>query len=91
MDNSRACKVVGHGTVQIHSHDSNITTLPVVQHIPNSKFNLIYLATLDLEGFVCKTKRWLCGSFQRYPYQVQGQIGWQLYVSQSSDVICQVS
>ena len=56
MGNKTSCKVIGIGTVRIKSHDGTVRTLSNVLHIPNIRKNLIYLGTLDAEGYKCNAE-----------------------------------
>ena len=56
MRNSATSKVIGEGTIQFQSHDRCITTLQGVRHVPESRYNLIFLRALHREGFCFSSK-----------------------------------
>ena len=56
MRNSVVSKVIGEGTIQFHFHDGCITTLQSLRHVPESKYNLIFLRALYGEGFNSSSK-----------------------------------
>ena len=56
MRNSATSKVIGEETIQFQSHDRCITTLQGVRHVPESKYNLIFLRALHGEGFNSSSK-----------------------------------
>ena len=51
MGNSTTSKVIGEGIIQFRSHDGCIATLQDVPHVPESRYNLISLETLQIEVF----------------------------------------
>ena len=56
MGNFTTSKVIDEETVKFHSHDGCITTLQGVCHVPDSRYNLIYLGALNREGFSFSSK-----------------------------------
>ena len=54
MGNDQKCKVIGIGSITLKSYDGTLKTLNKVRHIPDLKRNLIFLGTLDEEGYECK-------------------------------------
>ncbi len=47
MENGTTCKVLGVGTVKIRIRNGVVRTLASVRHVPDLKWNLISLGTLD--------------------------------------------
>jgi len=56
MRNSATSKVIGERTIQFRSHDGYITTLQGFRHVPESRYNLIFLGALHREGFCFSSK-----------------------------------
>jgi len=56
IENSATSKVIGEGTIQCQSHDGCITTLQIVHHVPESRYNLISLGALHSEEFSFSSK-----------------------------------
>ena len=56
MGNYAISKAIGEGTIQHHFHDGCITTVQGVHHVPESKYNLIFLGALQGEMFISALK-----------------------------------
>jgi len=50
MGNNAQCNVTEIGTIKIKTHDSTVRTSSNVFHIPDLKYNLISLGTLNPKG-----------------------------------------
>ncbi|CAL9020987.1 unnamed protein product, partial [Prunus brigantina] len=48
------CRVKGTGTIKVKMHDGAVRTLGMVRHIPKLRKNLIFLETLDKNGYSFK-------------------------------------
>ena len=51
MGNNMPCKTIGIKSIKIKMHDGIIKTLSNVRHMPDLKKNLIFLGTLDSNGY----------------------------------------
>jgi len=65
MEKSATSKVIGEGTIQFQSHDECITTLQGVRHVPESRYNLISLGSIQREGFYFSLKGDLMKVFKK--------------------------
>lgn len=54
LENNKACKIVGIGSMRFNLYDKSINLLVGVRYVPGLKRNLIYLGEFDKKGFVFK-------------------------------------
>lgn len=52
VGNGHTCKTLGIGTIRLVMHDGLVWTLENVRYVPDVKFNLISLGTLESDGLV---------------------------------------
>ena len=56
MKNFAARKVIGEGIIQFRSHDGCITTFQGILHVPELRYNPIFLGALQGKGFCFSAK-----------------------------------
>ena len=86
MGNSTTNKVTGEEIIQFRSHDRCITTLQGVNHIPDSRHNLISLGALQGEGFNFSFEGDLMEFLKEAPVKFQAERVGNVYMLRNSKV-----
>jgi len=75
MKNFATSKVIGEKIIQFRSHDGCINTLQGIRHIPESRYNLIFLGALYREGSNINTEGDLMKVFKDAHVKFQAERG----------------
>ena len=80
MANNTTNRVVGEGTIRLHSHDGRVVVLTGVRHVPGLRKNLISLGMLDSKGFNFSSKGGVLEVSKNGKMMLKGQLdGGNLY------------
>jgi len=78
--------VIGEGTIQFWSHDGCITTLQGVRHVPELRYNLVSLGTLQGEGFSLSSEGDLIEVFKEAHVKFQAERVGNIYMLRNFEV-----